>query len=277
MQIGKSWGKLTSSERLKYDKLACNAVASSASPSCADSWGDSHVTNWRKHRVQDISCKSSHIQCFANELQDQYCAITNAQIDFSQYTTSPATAGTGAGNKSKRKFEKRFLSTDCAGTSTAGQWGYKMDYLFSPVLSARQCDVMLNGTTLLYSHDNIANFAHTYNDILNVWLLLYLESLHPTHVRFLTIDAMKLYNNFNDHINEFYSIYSKSFQSVVRGLDYGKKVVCFERLILQSLPSRGFVWDNWQTDLPCSYVGPSSLYQRYNLHLRQSFGLLRSG
>jgi hypothetical protein len=34
---------------------------------------------------------------------------------------------------------------------------------------------VINETVLLYSHDNIRNLAHTLNDLMNVWLMLWLS------------------------------------------------------------------------------------------------------
>jgi len=58
------------------------------------------------------------------------------------------------------------------------------------------------------------------------------------------------------------------------GVDYGRKTLCVKKLILQPLPPRFFIWESWFIDLPCSFIGPSSLYQRYNLHVRHSYNLL---
>jgi hypothetical protein len=35
-----------------------------------------------------------------------------------------------------------------------------------------------------------------------------------------------------------------------------------------------FTWDGWWTDMECSFLGPSSLFQRWNLHIRHNYGLL---
>lgn len=93
-------------------------------------------------------------------------------------------------------------------------------------------------------------------------------------ITFLTIDGMKQYNNFNDLINQFFTTYKNHFKAIVPGKAYAGKVVCFEKLIVQPLPSRGFVWDNWHQDVPCSFIGPSGMYQRWNLQVRQGYGLL---
>lgn len=112
----------------------------------------------------------------------------------------------------------------------------------------------------------------------NIWLLLWLENLADRigEVNLLTVDAMKLYNNFDDTVNDFFTTYRHFFRSIMRGLDYKGKKVCFEELITQSLPSRGFVWENWQQDLPCSFTGPSSLFQRWNVQVRSAYKTLHN-
>ena len=40
------------------------------------------------------------------------------------------------------------------------------------------------------------------------------------------------------------------------------------------MPLKGFVWEGWESDSPCSFVGPSSLFQRWNMHMRRLFDLI---
>lgn len=257
MKVGKSWGKLTTADRLRYERLNCNSVASNTNPSCADAWGDEHVLNWRKNIVHEIKCPQSSIQCMENELRDAFCTFQHAQIDFRKYIDIPNPKN----NKLSKKFQPSFLTVDCptdaiSSTSSSSplssqlskfKEAFKFNHLYSSSLSSQRCDVYFNGTTLLYSHDNILNFGHLYNDVLNVWLMLYLTNSaeHSRHFNFLTVDAMKLYNNFHDQVNDFFHIYKQSFHRILRGEEFKNKVVCFEKLLLQPLPSRGFVWDNW--------------------------------
>jgi hypothetical protein len=77
-------------------------------------------------------------------------------------------------------------------------------------------------------------------------------------------------------VNQYFTTYQHNFQTILRGADFGRSTLCLKKVLFQPLPSRGFVWDNWHNDLPCSFVGPSSLYQRWNLQVRRSFGLLRA-
>ena len=54
----------------------------------------------------------------------------------------------------------------------------------------------------------------------------------------------------------------------------GRSTVCFKRLIFQPIPLILFTWDGWWQDMKCSFVGPSSLFQRWNLKLRSNYNLL---
>jgi hypothetical protein len=45
---------------------------------------------------------------------------------------------------------------------------------------------------------------------------------------------------------------------------------------MQPKPEVPFTRDGWKRDLRCSFIGPSSLFQRWNLQLRQTLGLLEN-
>jgi hypothetical protein len=54
----------------------------------------------------------------------------------------------------------------------------------------------------------------------------------------------------------------------------GKPRVCFKKLIMQPRPVVLFTWDGWWNDVACTFLGPSAMFQRWNLQLRQNHGLL---
>ena len=54
----------------------------------------------------------------------------------------------------------------------------------------------------------------------------------------------------------------------------GRPTVCFKRLIMQPRPVVLFTWDGWWNDVECTFLGPSTMFQRWNLQLRQNYGLL---
>ncbi len=73
-----------------------------------------------------------------------------------------------------------------------------------------------------------------------------------------------------------------SFGRVFKAVDFanqrtdvqGRSTVCFKRLIFQPIPLILFTWDGWWQEMKCSFVGPSSLFQRWNLQLRSNYNLL---
>lgn len=322
--VGKSWGKLTKKEQKIYEHLNCNFVMTGLNPSCDDTWGDGFVRKWRKQITPD-PCQSnkqspttgsslrqglstgalngapvSSIHCHVSSNDEKFCTMTHAAIDFSKMKDV-----TG-GHVDSRSFEKGFLSVNCPVNSPESEISFKKKYFpFPEFLSfdpATRCDVRVNGTTLLYSHDEIRNFCHTLQDIMNVWMLLWLLTsssssssslskdmgknnadimnfgrMQPSDVTFLTVDALRLYNNFHDKMSPFYEMYQRNFKQFLPGVEFGSKTVCFDELILQALPPKGFVWDSWDADVPCSVKGPSTLFQRFNIHARNTFGLLSSG
>ncbi len=135
----------------------------------------------------------------------------------------------------------------------------------------------MNGTVLLYSHDDIRNLGHTMNDIMNVFLLRWLHRIarHSDRVTFLNVDSFNLGHNHHDTIsNPFYTTYNKTFDVMVRGRDFGARTLCLQNVIMQSSPPKFFVWDSWFRDHDCTFRGPSTLFQRYNLETRHNYGLL---
>lgn len=277
VDVGKSWGKLTTTEdRKRFDSVNCNAVKSGRNPSCDDAWGDNHIRNWKQNKDTTVQCKperKSKIDCYLNENKDRFCVLEKVMIDF----TKARKIDKGTTVIASKKYQQDYITMDCHDGDR--EPGFTFPHLLSPKATAKTksvCDYVIDDTVLLFSHDNIRNMAHTLNDVLNVWVMLWLDGQagNTKNIPFLNIDAMKLYNNFDDITNQYFTTYERNFQSILRGVDFGQSTLCLSRVLVQPLPARGFVWDNWHNDLPCSFVGPSSLYQRWNLQVRQSFGLL---
>lgn len=277
--VGKSWGNLAKAdERARFDSLNCNAVSARGNPSCDDAWGDSHVRNWKKHRDPNVQCThpdtKSNMECFVNDNNDRFCVLENVMIDFSKAQK----VDKGRNFIASKKFQQDFMSLDCRDGEK--EPGFTFPHLLSPsrsVSSRDTCDYVIDDTVLLFSHDNVRNMAHTMNDVMNVWLMLWLDGKagNVSQIPLLSIDALKMYNNFDDAVNQYFTTYVRNFATILRGTDYGPTgTLCLRRVLTQPLPARGFVWENWHKDLPCTFVGPSSLYQRWNLHVRSSFGLL---
>ena len=115
-----------------------------------------------------------------------------------------------------------------------------------------------------------------FSDYLNVQSLLWLSntSIHSKAVTFLNIDSFRMQPFFGDQPNEYFSHYKNIFKRVVRAIDFGAQKVCFKHLIMQPKPEILFTMDGWRHDLRCANIGPSSLYQRWNLQMRKDRGLL---
>jgi len=71
-----------------------------------------------------------------------------------------------------------------------------------------------------------------------------------------------------------------SFARIVKAVDFADQsvgpgsTVCFKRLIFQPIPLILFTWDGWWQEMKCSFVGASSMFQRWNLHIRLNYGLM---
>lgn len=276
--VGKSWGKLAKSKKDKerFDALNCNAAGANKNPSCDDSWGDIHIQNWLNTMVpkSEFGCskgRQSDQTCYRNDNTDVYCVLKNAQINFSRFTKYSR-----PGTTPSKRFERDFLSTDCNDKQEEPVFPFK--YLYSPQLSSQKCDYVHNGTVILYSHDDIRNLGHTLNDVFNVWVMLWLAGVarQSKQLNMLNIDSFKLGHNFDDEPNAFFLSYRKNFNGILKGHDYLGKTLCVQELIIQPIPPRFFIWESWFIDLPCSFIGPSSLYQRWNMHVRDSFGLVKA-
>lgn len=138
------------------------------------------------------------------------------------------------------------------------------------------CDYVINGTTLVFSHDDIRNAGHFIADLMNVWVVLWMgkAAASTKQISFLNIDSFNLGHCFNDEPNHFFETYFRTFGSFLKGSSFGGKTICLQRALLQPLPPAFFVRDGWNKDQHCSFVGPSSMYQRFNLHARDVYGLL---
>jgi hypothetical protein len=278
--VGKSWGKLSSrSDKEKFDALNCNSVAKSGkNPSCDDSWGDIHIRNWLKRPINTFDCDSrkeknvsSKVNCYGNDNNDLYCEMFNAMIDFSKVKK----VSRGSGMTPSKLFQQNFLSTDCK-SSIKSYTDFSFPHLYSPSLSSNECDVIYNGTLLLYSHDDIRNLGHTLNDVMNIWMMLWLAGIarYGKNIEMLNIDSFKLGHNFDDEPNSFFLTYYKSLKDILKGISFSNSRLCVKHLLIQPIPPRFFIWESWFIDLPCSFIGPSSLYQRWNFHVRAAYNLL---
>jgi hypothetical protein len=127
-------------------------------------------------------------------------------------------------------------------------------------------------TVLAYSHDDIHNLGHSMTDFMNVWAMLWLSGMspHTKDITFLNIDAIRMGHSYKDELGTFGKHYSTAFARILTAKDFASRdrpTVCFKRLIMQPRPLVLFTWDGWWQDMKCTFLGPSSLFQRWNIQV----------
>ncbi len=71
--------------------------------------------------------------------------------------------------------------------------------------------------------------------------------------------------------------YELQFGKILKASDFPSDAqVCVKRLIFMPRPVMLYTWDGWWQDMRCSFVGPSSLFQRWNIQVRNNYNLLHS-
>jgi hypothetical protein len=130
---------------------------------------------------------------------------------------------------------------------------------------------------VVYGHDNIKNLGHSLSDFMNVWLMLWLSNLGDKMkgVTFLNADAIRMGHNYYDDLGKFGRHYELAFREVLKLSHFPTDAkLCVKQLLFMPRPLVLFTWDGWWQDMPCSFLGPSSLFQRWNINIRQNYRLL---
>lgn len=252
---------------------------------CNDIWADNFIVTWKNRMVNGL-CEdnaNSKIRCFDSVTKSRFCVFDNAMMNFRKMRKRKQTDG-----HMGRSWERGFLAADC-GDMAPDDIGYLP--LYKPDIEGREsavCDYVFNETVLMYSHENIRNFGTMITDYLNVWTTLWLSGLGRTSrdVSLLHIDGVKRGRYSGDAMNQFFKTYNVSFRRIIRASDFTEKSVslnrgqpgagpkvCFKRLIVQPRPVLQFQWDGID-DPSCPIPGASSLFQRWNLQIRNNYGLL---
>ena len=281
--VGKSWGAIASNnDKAKFEFLNCNYVSLSQgdNPSCNDQWGDIHVKKWLQNPVKtgggNDLCDSSlgfqsQLRCYDNTNKDRFCTAEKVIVDF---------GGMRSVGNNKRDFPNNLFSLDCNSKDDRQNDNiFQFKHMMSMSVDKEvvsHCDYYINGTALIFSHDHILNLGHTQQDYMNVFLMLWMDSkgLYSQDIPLITIDGMRLYNSREDLVTSFYEHYSRTFSRIYRANDFNGKRVCIDRIITQPIPPKLFVWDRWTDDIPCTFKGPSSLFQRFNLNIRHRYNML---
>ena len=290
VKVGKSYGSLSAEERGKYEKLQCNTVAQDTNPSCDDIWGEKLVSFWKANVMPEL-CSSpsssspgqytSRVRCIESVVRHRMCTFEHVMFDFrhmrSSYRKSKQGARAQRNEETRtREFDPGFMGTHCEARFV--DIDYFPFYRPSVTPNSTVCNVVIDEPVLAFSHDDLRNLGHALSDIMNVWLMLWLTGLtaHSHEVTFLNIDSFRGGHNFDDDLFDFGLHYERNFARVLKATDLAEQsgTVCFKKLVVQPKPLILFTWDGWWQDMPCSFVGPSSLYKRWNLQVRDNYGLL---
>ena len=275
VKLGESYGTLTMPEQGRFDALGCGGVVDGKSFSCDEERGDGLIQSWRQNPSKGL-CEDnaeSKINCYDTPGgRVRYCMFENVMMSFKRMRKKVRADGSPS-----RSWEQGFLSASCGdkGKANIGYFPlYKPDIDGS---SDAVCDYVFNETVLAYSHDNIRSFSHMFSDYMNMWSVLWLSgaSQYTHDVSLLNIDAFRMGPLFDDQPSAYFKLYELAFRRILKAVDFGKSAtVCFKSLLMQPRPEVAFTRDGWKQDLRCSSVGPSALYQRWNLNMRGHFGLL---
>ena len=217
------------------------------------------------------------INCMDSSSQARFCIFENALLDFSKMVNVKRSGRERWGESGSRSWEKGFLSTHC--DAKRKDINYYEFYAPSVQPDSTTCQYVVSETTLVYSHDDTKNIGHTMSDFMNVRAMLWLADLASPDqvgaVNFLNIDAIRMGHNYLDELFQLLPHYQKQFTNVLKAKDFGAdSKVCFKKLVFMPRPVLMFTWDGWWTDMPCTFLGPSSLFQRWNLQIRHHFHAL---
>ena len=290
VKVGESFGVLNKTQQDYYIYLGCDSIVGGRRLSCDEQQGDAFIEKWKQSIVRNL-CEmnaESKINCFdtggtsstttttsmggggGGGKKSRYCIFENVMMNFKRMRKK-------VGNKG-RSWEQGFLSTSC-GLEAKSDIGYFQ--LYKPDIEGSSdaiCDYVFNETVLVYSHNNINSFTKMFSDYLNLWTVLWLSgaSRYTHDVTLLNIDSLRYDSQYHDdEFNSYFAHYFNSFRRILKAKNFGKTSnVCFKTLIMQPNPDISYVKDGWRNDLFCSFKGPNSLYQRWNLNMRQDFGIL---
>jgi len=90
------------------------------------------------------------------------------------------------------------------------------------------------------------------------------------------MDSLRTLAFLDDKNHSFFLTYEKNLQRIYRATEFSRSTVCAKGgFFVPAKTPLLFVWEGYSAfDSPCSFVGPSSLFQRWNFHVRDSYGLL---
>lgn len=156
------WGLYMSHLR-NYTKFSCNHVTiDNKLDSCSHLYGDMSLYDYVEvpNVLTRTECnRGSSIQrCIRNAVNETFCEIENAMVDFSRFAPVTKVNRKGISYISK-DFNSNFLSSDCHSPMeekienisdiVSPDENIPLNHLYSPVLSASHCDYTHQGKPLI--------------------------------------------------------------------------------------------------------------------------------
>ena len=274
----KTFGSLSRKEQIKWDTLACNElVMTNKYLSCEETFGFTLFEHWKKHFSPVIE-GSSEVRCGTSSLGHVACHFNNVLLDFSKCIT----------HRGSRSFHGGFFQTFGDKVSPMAD-SFMRSHQHSPGrLDSSKCDVVESHPVFLASHDDIFNYGHHLNDVINVWAASKLAFYPRERTSTMANSTLLIFDAYRtggpagvgrlmdvddpDALGPFGDIYRAWFGRIVTALDYSSKKICFSELII---PSRqAWVWNDWGAVNECSTKGPSPIWQRFNAENRELLGRL---
>ena len=287
LRSAKDPSRLDSNVMKSFIICPTNSSASFATTKCDEQWGLTLITNWKKQMSSKGLCEDgapSRITCYDSATTSvnsadisisnndkRLCIFENVMMNFKRSRRTLKSDGT-----IHRQWERGFLSAEC---------GYHAEDNIGPHLQIYKhdidngddavCNYHFNETVLGFSHDNVKSFSHMLSDYLNVWTTLWVSGAtqHAKDITFLNIDGLYKGHVYDDQPNHYFGHYDTTFRRVIKAADFGpSSKVCFKKLILQPRPNIPYIREGWWQTLDC---GVSSLFQKWNLHIRHQYNLLQ--
>lgn len=199
---------------------------------------------------------------------------------------------------SAKSFASGFLSSTCLTPPSMDidQIFAKFDSFFPSFVFSKSntlgsnCDVNIYKPVLLVSHDCMNNFGHLIQDLMNWWLVGELNDISLKDLTIVNIDGLRPGNILSgkgrhildrlniDGFGPFREVFEVLFGGVVegastwgpkihkgQGFEESGKIVCFhDKVFSYPMPLKGFLWDKFEVEDPCSnQLQPSYIYRKF--------------
>lgn len=284
---GTSWGNLIDNQlRDKWKDLECNSLVNLANTgvvSCSDIIGEKFIQSWKKSKISICGNDSNIIStdsdyCLVSIHDNFLCHFHQLVFDFNKMSNELGS--------NKRKFGNDFaLIYNCDFQESKFNSISSMIKKYIPSINfqsrslniASSCDVVINDPVVLISHDSVQNFGHMFEDILNVFLTLEVNSLNSKEVVLLNIDGLRqgnvllgaghfiLDSKYPDDLMQspFRLIYQILFKDIIKPIVNTK--FCFNSSIyFFPIPIKAFLWEKFEIFDKCSsQLQPSYIYRKF--------------